>query len=432
MESNAQTNILLPYQQRWVDDDAPLKIWLASRQIGKSFAVAIEAVGLALRSRCDNLILSSSERQSKEVMRKVYKHLRVLKVASKKVIKAEAQTREEVRLPNGSRIVSLPANPDTVRGFSGNVFLDEFAFHRDSLEIWKAMYPTVTRGYKIRITSTPNGKSDMFYRLWARNERFSKHRTDINDAKADGLEADVDELRLGIDDPEAWAQEFECRFIDESTALITYEMISSCEDDSASKVFLSQGDAQGGRSPLCDFYLGVDIGRKRDLTVFWLWQKEGEVFRTVMVHEMRNATFREQRAFLYSLLDGGSIHRACIDSTGIGAQLSEEAVERFGHRVEAVVFTQRVKESLAFTMKRKFEERLLSIPIDKDIREDFHSVRRMTTEAGNARFDADRTEAGHADRFWAAALGVHAGSSKPVTVEYESIEQRGLRRGMSW
>ena len=35
----------------------------------------------------------------------------------------------------------------------------------------------------------------------------------------------------------------------------------------------------------------------------------------------------------------------------------------------------------------------------------------MTTAAGNVRYLADRDDAGHADRFWALALALHAGSS---------------------
>jgi len=34
----------------------------------------------------------------------------------------------EMRWPNGSRLQAIPANPATVRGYSANLFLDEFAF----------------------------------------------------------------------------------------------------------------------------------------------------------------------------------------------------------------------------------------------------------------------------------------------------------------
>jgi len=46
--------------------------------------------------------------------------------------------------------------------------------------------------------------------------------------------------------------------------------------------------------------------------------------------------------------------------------------------------------------------------------EDFHSVRKITTGSGSVRFDVSRTEtAGHADRFWAAALANHAAGNAP-------------------
>ena len=43
-KSKLKKHILLPYQQRWVNDPSRFKIWLASRQIGKSFALSLEAL----------------------------------------------------------------------------------------------------------------------------------------------------------------------------------------------------------------------------------------------------------------------------------------------------------------------------------------------------------------------------------------------------
>lgn len=453
--------ILLPYQQRWVSDKSPLKIWLAARQVGKSFAIAMETVSKALRERCNNLVLSSSERQSREVMQKVYSHLRYMRVRSAEIIRAERETREEVSLPNGSRIISLPANPDTVRGFSGNVFLDEFAFHQDAREIWRAMYPTATRGYMVRVASTPNGRQNMFYELWAGKDGFSRHRTDIYDAVNEGLNVNIEEVRVGIADPDAWAQEFECRFVDEATAYITYEMIAACEADTATKELTPVSTVEVAIATQNEFYLGVDIGRKRDLSVFWLLEKVGDVFWTRMVRELRGASFREQRDFLYSLMDGSflgviagdrlergnlsagiasapprngraRIRRCSMDSSGIGAQLAEEAGERFGPRVEAVAFTSGVKEDLAITLRRSFEDKTLRVPSDRGIREDIHSVRRLTTAAGNVRFDAERTGDSHADRFWALALALHAVGSKGEALQYESVRQRDFSLSGCW
>jgi len=420
--------VLLPYQRKWVNDMAPVKVWVASRQIGKSFALSLEAVTEALMGRSDNLILSSSERQAQEIMTKVRKHLSVKREMSQGELTPVKETREEIEFQTGSRIISLPANPATVRGFSGNVYLDEFAFHMDSREIWRAMYPTVTRGYKVRVTSTPNGRQNMFYELASgsggvgNGPGVSRHRTDIHMAVRDGLDIDVEALRTGIADPEAWAQEYECNFLDTATALIPYEMIEACTSPDATLEPLV--DCTG------ETYMGMDIGRKHDLTVFWLLEKVGDVLWTRAVREMRNAAFAAQRNALYQLMESCGVRRACMDSTGIGSQLSEEAAGRFGQRVEPVKFTQATKEDMALRARRAFEERGVRVPVDRRIREDLHSLSRSVGVSGAVRYGAARTRHGHADRFWALALALEAAASGGAApVEYASVEGRGRAGG---
>lgn len=416
--------ILLPYQQRWIEDRSILKIVLKARQIGYSFALSLEGVLTAIEESCNVMFLSASLRQSRELMEKVYTHLRALNMLTGELIAKARENAEECAIQvagHRSRIISLPANPDTVRGFSGHIFLDEFAFHRDDRAIWAAMIPTITRGFKVRIASTPNGKQNLFYELWTHGEDWSRHRVDIYQAVADGLAVDVESLRRAVGDPDTWAQEFECAFIDEATAYLTYDLINACEDPEAGR----SGDPATlrGEGPL---YLGVDIGRKRDLTVMWLGQVVGDVLWTRRVHLLEKAPFRLQRDALFALLP--HVERACIDATGLGAQLAEEAQEAFGkYRVEAVTFTNTVKESLAVGLRRRFEDRLLRIPPDPKIREDLHSVRKVTTAAGNVRFDAERTDDGHADRFWALALCDHAASVPYAPPDYESLVPRLAR-----
>jgi phage FluMu gp28-like protein len=79
--------------------------------------------------------------------------------------------------------------------------------------------------------------------------------------------------------------------------------------------------------------------------------------------------------------------------------------------VEGVTFTPKVKEALAYPVRSRMEDRGLRIPYDPVIRADLRSVTKQTTEAGNIRFTAERTPDGHADRFWALALAVHAASA---------------------
>ena len=128
--------------------------------------------------------------------------------------------------------------------------------------------------------------------------------------------------------------------------------------------------------------------------------------RTVRVLE--NVNFTAQEQLLASVMQDRSVRRLGIDSTGIGAMLAERLVQRFGHRVEAVHFTQAVKSDLAMPLLRLFQDKLIRIPASSEIREDLHKVRKIVTASNNVRLEADRDTGGHADRFWALALACHA------------------------
>jgi hypothetical protein len=134
-----------------------------------------------------------------------------------------------------------------------------------------------------------------------------------------------------------------------------------------------------------------------------------------LVRTLENTPFAEQlqaaRELLSLRAEVGTQHaapplirRCCIDATGIGAPLAEALVSEFGPRVEPVVFTAAVKEDLAFRTKRRMEARLTLLPDTREIRRAFSAVKKFVTPSGNLRFDATRTEAGHADEFWAKAL----------------------------
>jgi phage FluMu gp28-like protein len=421
---------LYEYQKNWINDESRFKIALKARQTGFSFIMALEVVLDAVTHRTLWVLLSRGERQSKELMEKVATHSRAMGIAAQELettFKIDDQDIKqlEVVFPNGSRIIGLPANPDTARGFSGNVVLDEFAFHKDSREIWKALYPSITRGYKIRVASTPNGKSGKFYELWNNAGKWSKHHTDIYEALAQGLEINIDELKEGCESEEDWEQEYCCKFNDEAEAMLTYEIITACEDDLATMILPENYNNPLGNN----LYLGMDIGRKKDLSVIWLDEKVGDVYWTRAVEEMKKTAFRLQRERLYYYLSLPKMRRACIDSTGIGAQLAEEAREKYGSRVEEIVFSGPVKEDLAIYQKRIFEDRQCRIPADRKIRDDFHSVRKTVTAAGNTRYEGERDENGHADRFWAKALAHHAGRTYfgGGPPEYTSVQSRAFK-----
>jgi len=402
--AKALFKLMLPYQQRWVADTSRFKIWLKSRQIGGSLGSAFEAVADCVdKANTDWVVLSAGQRQSEEWMLKGNRVARVVSDAMD-LPKPDCRT-SEVRFPNGSRILALPANPDTVRGYSANLVLDEFAFHERPDRIYEAIYPAISnplRGeLKLRIISTPAGRNSKFFEIWNKSEElnFVRHKTTIHSAIEEGLPMDVEALKIGLDDPEAWEQEYECEFVDATNVLLPYTLIDECVSDEAT---LDCEEESGGAVR----FVGIDIGRKHDLTVAWTLEKVGDVMWTKEVLVLRNTPYHLQEELLADRINRAT--HAAIDSTGIGNAISESLAKRFDFKLEQCNFTQGLKAKLFPGLRRAFQERGIRVPRDKAIREDLHSVNELTTPGGNKQYRAVRRSDGHADRCTALALANYA------------------------
>jgi phage FluMu gp28-like protein len=401
-------DLLLPYQRRWVLDTSRFKIWLKSRQIGGSLAAAFEVVADAIENGGDWVILSAGERQALEFMEKVHRAASIfcdaVSYALRRDYRPDSQ-KSQIRLPNGARILALPANPSTARGYSANLVLDEFAFHENPEEIWRAVFPIITnplRGkLKLRVISTPAGMNNKFYELWSTAPDFSRHKTSVYDAVEQGLPLDVVELKANLADPDGWAQEFECQFMEHSAQVFPMEAILAAEHEAATLSF--EGRAM---HPL---FVGVDIGRRRDLTVVWTVEQVRDLFWTREVLVLDGVPFPEQEDAIASRLRRARF--AAVDSTGLGGPVSEHLASRLGeYKLEAVTFTTDRKRELFSRARKALQAGQVRLPRDSRIRDDLASVQRIVTPQGTVRYVAARTADGHADRATALALALHAAS----------------------
>lgn len=434
--------VLYDYQKKWFLNKSRFKVGMFARQTGKTFTTTLEIVDDVMQAEAEGrrsrwVILSRGERQAKEAMQEgVAMHMKAYNLAIESLVEDEYVVYKdgsrigyyslEITTPNGSKITALPANPDTARGFSANVFLDEFAFHRDSKEIWRALFPVISKpGLKLRVVSTPNGKGNKFYELMTSASKeykvWYRQTTDIYQAVSDGLPRNIDELRDGLGDADSWAQKYELKWLDEASSWISYELINSVEHENAG---ISQF-YQGGKC-----FIGVDISARNDLFVIWVLEKVGDVFWTRDIIARKNIRFYEQDMLLDAVMRHFNVVRVCMDQTGMGEKPVEDAARRYGtSRVEGVLFNMSTKQSLATLGKECFEDRRIRIPQgDQQLRDDLHKLRKVQSATGAPRFMADSDSNGHADRTWACFLALNAAITPEARIEYESLGRREMSR----
>ena len=393
----------------------------------------------------------------------------------------------ELKIPLGNgdvlRVHAMSSNTNSFHGKQGFMIVDEMARHKDQVGLWEGAFPATLWGYPLRIISTQNGKG-FYYRLCqecreGKHENWGYHKVTIHDAVDQGL-YDKIALGMGIIKPgetttkeqrekwkaeirknclteSVWKQQFECEAEDEGDKFLSYELIGSCESENilwqqdilplrwnGSKIkrapehyenkwihesirlfirWLNEQIVSG------NLYLGWDTGRKKDLSVAWLYEKIDRLRITRFVIALEQMPFWVQELVRDALLQQKRLRRSAFDATGIGAQLAENAKLKFGESmVDEITFTAKIKEVMAYRLKGLMEDKNLRIPSDRVIADDLHKPRKESTASGNIRFvvedDESSNEHSHADYFWAAGLSLEADSDSGGPVIIKSGRKR--------
>ncbi|PAL20209.1 terminase family protein [Sphingopyxis sp. GW247-27LB] len=422
--------IFLPFQSRWIEDNSRLKLARKGRQLGFSWATAYAAdKRTAVQgARYDQWVSSRDDIQARLFLEDCKLWAQAMDVAARDLGEVVLDPKEKhsayvLRFPNDRRIHSMSSNPDAQAGKRGGRILDEFALHPDPRKLWSIAYPGITWGGSMEVISTPRGSKNFFNTLVREVEEggnpkgISMHTVTLQMALDEGLlwklqqnlpadhelqdmtEAEYfDFVKSGCADEESFLQEYMCIAADDDAAFLEYDLIAAAE---------YAGGTDWTRCEGGELFAGVDIGRKKDLTVLWVIERLGDVFYTRHIECLQNMTKADQEAVIWPWMERCA--RTCMDATGLGIGWADDAQRKFGHyAVEAVTFTPRVKEALAYPVRATMEDRRLRIPYDKAIRADLRSVTKQVSAAGNIRFTAERTPDGHADRFWALGLAIHA------------------------
>jgi len=474
--------VLLPYQQRWVADASPVKVWEKSRRIGASWGDAADSVLTAASvSGMDVFYIGYNKDMAQEYIEDCARWAREYHKAAVEIdeviFKNEGRDGKDImafriNFASGHKILALSSRPANLRGKQGKIVIDEAAFHDDLAGLLKAALAMIMWGGRVEVISTHNGDDNPFNELIqdirAGKKNYTLHRDTIDDALAEGLYQRIC-LTLGREwTPEgeaAWRGELFAFYGDDADeellciptssagAYLTRMLIESCMDSEIPVLrwgckdefarqpkHIREGECQDWLEenvlPLLEAlpqgrpcYFGEDFGRSGDLTVIWPIQ-EGQTLKchTPFLVELRNVPFEQQKQVLFFIVDRLPVFRGgALDARGNGQYLAEVCMQRYGEgRITQVMPTNQFYLEYMPKYKAALEDHTFDMSKDGDILDDHRALR---VEKGIPKVPEGKKSQGrdggqrHGD---AAVAGCMANAARVMTpyqpVEYETVQ----------
>lgn len=431
------------------DDDSTFRHDRKSRQIAYSWSCAANAVAQAILKKRESIFISINQEESQEKIRYAKRILDAIKLGG--LPTADRSSMGELEFSTGVRISSFPAK--AARGRSGaDIYLDELAHVRDARTIYSGSLPVTSKGGRIWMGSSPLGSSGLFWEVgeqklqpypgynrkttpwweiysFCNNVREARKQAPHMLTRDRVLKYGVDRIvQIYLNMPEEdFQQEYECIYVDETTAWISWEEIRNAQTDpycisveckstltpevweaiSAIAAAIRSGKVEQVLSG------GVDIGRTRNTTeLFFVGISTTNTYPLRLCITLDNVEYDDQLLVLLSVLEQLPVVSVSIDQTGIGNNLAENAAKKYPNIALPVTFTNPLKKLWATDAKMLIQQHRTPIPTDKALAYQIHSIKKIVTEGHAVVFDTVKNEKHHADKFWAWALAL-AGAYRP-------------------
>lgn len=223
-----------PWQAEVLRSEGKRLILNCCRQSGKSTTTATKALHTAIyRPRSLILLVSPSLRQSQELFRKVKDAYFAMKDRPALL----EDNKLSMTVANQSRIISLPGDQSTVRGFSGVTMILEDEAGQVSDEFHAAIMPMliINDGQLISM-STPFGKRGFFHEAWENGgDEWKRIRVTAEECPRMTPEQ-LEQQRRALGDM-FYRQEFLCEFVETDEQTFNYDLIHRAFDETVEPLF---------------------------------------------------------------------------------------------------------------------------------------------------------------------------------------------------
>ena len=440
---DALDSYFLAYQDKWIDDESPLKIAEKSRRVGFTYASSYRIFKKCMKRGAGFIQWVSSRDQltAQEFIRDyISKWCKAANVVASGMYGENVTVVDEKKnitaflcvFPNGARIYSLSSTPEVFAGKGGDVFLDEVDLHKDSGRLIDMAMPCITWGGQLEMVSAyriDGSKDTPFAKMVAeaRGENpqgASLHRVTIYDAVEQGFveavnratgkhhtrEGFLKRLRAMCRTLAAWQSQFECKTQDAGGKLLTIGAITPCELDYNTILDIL------AKNPNAPRFAGYDVARKIHGAAWHEYALIGVSLYLAQRNVYHNESFEVQENRIKARLEDRNaprIVRMAIDSTGLGMDMAERLAKRFPGRVDAVNLESHRRHELCIMCRDRFDTHRIFIPADDALRADLNAPLLTSATNGALRvvvpaFEGADGEISHADEFMATVLAISA------------------------
>lgn len=423
------------YQKAWSSDDSMLKYTAKSRQIGFSFNEMVDSLHKAITTpNYLKLFVSLRQEQANELLTIVRNIIRLMDDEWK--IPLLSNRDSLLKFDNGSRLMALPTKEAAGRSFHGDIFIDEIAFIPNDEKLLEGILQgSVREGYRVSIGSTPYGQRGIFHSIlkqagWDTNTSWedpksmkgflSKYNKFLNNNDSEWSihlipwwacpDLKYERIKPRVPTLESFQQEYGIAFLDDSTAMISYNLMLSRMNENLIQFSPQKAYVPSPKSRLT---AGLDPAEVRNKTAFVVFERINGVyykrFKKVW-HKVPHTVYNKE---VIRYMKKWGVHHLYVDATGLGSPVLADLQQYLPiSKLTGVKFTSSLKLDLVSNLVYLYEAGAdnpedYMIWTDQDIEyfDQLHQLRRERTATGAERFTG-KIEGKDDDIIWATALAL--------------------------